>query len=135
MVILNTISLGMENINPDKYDENRAKANLIFTWIFIIEMLLKLYVMGAKAYVRDTMCLFDGLIVATSVMELISSSQSSDPEMVMDPETGEMVTGEDAGGASFMSVFKTMRIFRVLKTLKTLRVLRTIKLLRALDYL
>ena len=74
MVILNTISLGMENINREKYQAKRDQANLVFTWIFIVEMLLKLYVMGVKEYVRDTMCLFDGVIVATSVMDLISSS-------------------------------------------------------------
>ena len=74
MVILNTVSLGMENINREKYQAKRDQANLVFTWIFIVEMLLKLYVMGVKEYVRDTMCLFDGVIVATSVMDLISSS-------------------------------------------------------------
>ena len=55
--------------------------------------------------------------------------------MVLNEETGEMEEQAAASGSGFMSVFKTMRIFRVLKTLKTLRVLRTIKLLRALDYL
>jgi hypothetical protein len=55
--------------------------------------------------------------------------------MVLNEETGLMEEEVASGGSSFMSVFKTMRIFRVLKTLKTLRVLRTIKLLRALDYL
>jgi hypothetical protein len=64
----------MENINREKYDAKRLQANLIFTYTFIIEMVLKIYVMGVKGYARDTMCMFDGLIVATSVMELISAS-------------------------------------------------------------
>ena len=72
MVIFNTISLGMENMGDEELVKKRASANYVFTYIFIVEMILKLYVMGARNYVRDTMCMFDGIIVATSVMELVS---------------------------------------------------------------
>jgi hypothetical protein len=127
MVIANTVSLGLENLGDQELVDKRTEANLWFTYIFIVELLLKVYVLGAKEYGRDKMNLFDAVIVATSVMELVSNMQSSN-------ETTEDGAAPSSGPA-YMSVFRTAKLFRVLKTLKTLRVLRTIKLLRALDYL
>ena len=70
MVILNTVSLGMMNLVHGEVNDMRLEANKIFTYIFIVEMILKLYVMGVRNYVRDPMCLFDGIIVLTSTIEL-----------------------------------------------------------------
>jgi len=89
-VIINTISLAMENMGDEKTNERRKQANYVFTYIFIVEMILKLYVMGIMGYVRDTMCLFDGIIVLTSVMELLFVSDDEDPNapVELDPATG-----------------------------------------------
>ena len=54
-------------------------------------MLLKLYVMGVRDYTRDTMCLFDGLIVATSVMELYNQYTNPVPTTTLDENGNEVV--------------------------------------------
>ncbi len=89
VVILNTISLGTKGLDPF-YEQWTELANEWFTYIFIIEMILKLYVMGVREYTRDTMCLFDGLIVATSVME-IYNNQVNPPAATTTTIDGEEV--------------------------------------------
>ena len=69
-VILNTVSLGLENMGDEAMDAQRAQANYVFTYTFIVEMILKLYVMGFVNYARDPICAFDGIIVLTSMIEL-----------------------------------------------------------------
>ena len=120
MVIFNTVSLAMENLGDDELKAKRVQYDLFFTYTFIVELILKVYVLGPKDYGRDKMNLFDAMIVLTSVMELVSDFMNKDSD-------------EEATGAA--KIIKNAKIFRMLRTLKTLRVLRTIKLLRALDYL
>jgi hypothetical protein len=50
MVILNTIVLGLENIGTKPLNEFRAVANNWFTWIFVVEMILKVYAFGIRGY-------------------------------------------------------------------------------------
>ena len=45
--------------------------NLIFTWIFIIEMTLKLLARGPKKYTAEKMNLLDGAVVILSIVEII----------------------------------------------------------------
>ena len=44
--------------------------NEIFTWIFIVEMALKLVAFSPVGYVKDKMNIFDGCIVILSVVEM-----------------------------------------------------------------
>ena len=54
-----------------------SKFNLVFTIVFIIEMLLKIIGFGIKGYVSDKMNLFDGLIVLLSITELVMPSSTT----------------------------------------------------------
>jgi len=78
--------------------------NDIFTYIFSIEMCIKLLAYGVKGYVKDTINVFDGSIVIISLGEVIFLQ----------------------GGDKASSIFATVKIFR------TFRVLRVTKLLRSL---
>ena len=71
MVILNTVSLGLENMGDYQLNKFRFKINIVFTWIFIVELILKVYALGPKNYIQDKMNLFDAFIVATSILELL----------------------------------------------------------------
>jgi hypothetical protein len=66
--------------------------NLLFTFIFLTEMIIKLVGLTPAGYIKDTFNIFDGTIVALSVIEL-------------------MMPG-DSGG---ISVFRAMRILRIFK--------------------
>ena len=46
-------------------------ANLFFTVIFAVEMVLKLYGFGCKKYASDSFNLFDAFIVTMSYVELV----------------------------------------------------------------
>ena len=48
MVILNTVSLGLENMGDYNLNKFRFEINIIFTWIFIVELILKVYALGPK---------------------------------------------------------------------------------------
>ena len=80
MVIFNTVSLGLENTGDNDLLRKRIIANNIFTYIFIVELVLKVYAMGPKAYAQDKMNLFDALIVVTSILELLFVK----PEIISD---------------------------------------------------
>ena len=71
-VLLNTVVLSINHygIKPE-LDELLDFYNKIFTYIFIIEMALKLGAMGIVKYVMDVMNLLDGLVVVISIFEII----------------------------------------------------------------
>lgn len=58
----------MEGLNTS---DLKTKANLFFTYVFIIEMSLKLFSFGVKGYTKDKMNIFDGLIVIISIVEMV----------------------------------------------------------------
>lgn len=77
-VMLNTCVLAMDGIFTEDDDiEMLAKFNLVFTIIFIVEMVLKILAFGIKGYASDKMNLFDGLIVLLSITELVMPSSTS----------------------------------------------------------
>ena len=71
-VLINTVVMAM-----DSYDIDEATSadlefmNDIFTWIFIVEMSLKLLARGPKKYAREPMNLLDGAVVILSIVEII----------------------------------------------------------------
>ena len=85
--------------------------NSVFTYIFIIELTMKLIAVGPSRYLSDKMNYMDGGVVLMSIVELVINSLNT----------------EGNGGGSSLSAFRTIRIFR------TFRVLRVARLLRALD--
>mmetsp|Transcript_17670 Transcript_17670/g.12719 ORF Transcript_17670/g.12719 Transcript_17670/m.12719 type:complete len:155 (-) Transcript_17670:740-1204(-) len=103
-VLLNTIALAMDRYGmPESEAKFLELINELFTWIFIVEMSMKLLAIGISKYCAERMNLIDGVVVLLSIVEMSISS----------------------GGTS-LSAFRTIRIFR------TFRVLRVARLLRAL---
>ena len=63
-VLANTIVMAMDKYGQDKETEAQLNwYNSLFTWIFIVEMCLKLLAIGAKKYVIEPMNLLDGTCV------------------------------------------------------------------------
>ena len=110
-VLVNTIGMAMDSYNIDPQTLSDLELmNDIFTWIFIVELVLKLLARGPKKYVAEPMNLLDGGVVTISIIELIMASQNGG--------------GEGAGG---LQAFRTVRVFRTFRVLRVTRILRSLK--------
>jgi hypothetical protein len=98
--MLNTVVLSM-----DKYPEFDGAitdifnvANLFFTIIFTVEVVLKLIGLGVSGYSADKFNLFDAAIVIVSIVEMF------------------LVSDEGGGGAfSALRAFRLFRIFKIFR--------------------
>ncbi len=107
-VLANTIIIGLEGILDDEEYTKVSSFNFYFTIIFTLEMFLKLIGLGLKEYFRDSINIFDCVIVILTLVEVIFF---------------------DSDRNSAISAFRTVRLFR------TIRVLRMTKLLNSLRYM
>ena len=114
-ILVNTITLSMDHYPvpdagkdyyPAETEPEAFKAveniNMVLTYVFIIEMALKIPALGPVGYASDPFNLFDAFIVVTSIVEIIMAAVSDSEE----------------GGASGMSALRTFRLFRVFKLAK-----------------
>lgn len=103
-VAANTVTLALDRYNIPEDEE--AILNIFndwFTWIFIVEMGIKLIGPGPIKYLRERMNYLDGAVVILSIVEMAFMSGS--------------------GGA--LSAFRTVRIFRTFRVLRVARLLRS----------
>jgi hypothetical protein len=119
IILLNTLVLSL-----DQYPEMEGAitvvlhyANLVFTVIFTLEVILKLTGLGMREYVRDKFNLFDAVIVIISIVE-----------MFMDEEGG--------GALSALRAFRLFRIFKLFRSgdLRTLLESISFTILTIKDY-
>jgi len=89
-------------------------ANILFTAIYIIEMIVKLIAFGVHQYFQDTWNSFDFTLVMLSVLDLLLSSVSSG----------------DGGGLPFPAPL--VRVLRLFRVVRILRIIKTAKKLRAI---
>ena len=55
----------------EAYAETLTISNYIFTGLFTMEMILKLFALGFLEYIADSFNLFDGAVVILSILEII----------------------------------------------------------------
>lgn len=115
-VFMNTMTLALQGLVSDEISDIFQLLNFIFTMIFTIEMILKLYGFGVAVYVSDAFNIMDGLIVTISMAEMVMNYLA----------TGSI---NPSGGSSAVSALRSVRVFR------TFRVLRVTRLLRSLRYM
>jgi hypothetical protein len=107
LILLNTVFLASEHYGqPGWLHTAQDKANLVFTIIFAVEMVLKLFGLGLKKYVADNFNVFDGIIVIVSLVELLNHSE-----------------GSQNSGLTVLRAFRLLRIFKIIKSWTELRVL------------
>eukprot|EP01022_Parablepharisma_sp_SALTPOND_P016346 TRINITY_DN2382_c0_g1_i1.p1 TRINITY_DN2382_c0_g1~~TRINITY_DN2382_c0_g1_i1.p1 ORF type:complete len:1853 (+),score=104.69 TRINITY_DN2382_c0_g1_i1:61-5559(+) len=107
-VILATIRYGQ----PEDEAVFMQQMNNVFTYIFIAEMMLKVFGLGVVRYLSDPINCADGLVVILSIVELVFLGSSH-------------VT------SSFRSLqaFRTLRAFRLIRMVRCLRASNSMKLL------
>jgi hypothetical protein len=104
-ILANTMVLAMVYHNaPTTYVDGLNSSNYVFTTVFTCEMICLLMGLGPRAYVKDPMCLFDGLIVISSLVELVF----------------ELSGQKSAGGLSALRSFRLFRMFKLAKSWKAL---------------
>ena len=109
-VLINTIGMAMESYEIDeKLSSDLETMNVVFTWIFIVELSMKLLARGVKKYVSEKFNLLDGGVVLVSIIEMIMASISG------------------GGGAGNLQAFRTVRVFRTFRVLRVTRILRSLK--------
>ena len=91
-------------------DEPYYSASKTTTVIFIVEVSLRMWSMGGKAFITDWFCAMDLLVTVLDVVTVVL----------------ELATGGEGGGGEA----KTGTMFRALRILRILRVLRVLRLAR-----
>lgn len=101
IIMLNTVALSME-----KYPENEgavaevlSTANLAFTIIFTIEVIIKIIGLGPCGFSKDNFNKFDALIVIISILE--------------------MALDDGGGGGGAFGALRAFRLFRIFKIFRT----------------
>ena len=72
VIIVNTVILALDKYPEDP--ETTRITNLLndaFTWVFVVEMIIKMIGLGLKEYARDSFNLFDAFIVVVSFIDMI----------------------------------------------------------------
>uniref|UniRef100_A0AAR2JQD4 Ion transport domain-containing protein n=1 Tax=Pygocentrus nattereri TaxID=42514 RepID=A0AAR2JQD4_PYGNA len=111
-ILINTLSMGIEyHEQPDELTDILEISNIVFTSMFVLEMVFKLVAFGLYGYIKNPYNIFDGIIVVISVWEII---------------------GQADGG---LSVLRTFRLLRVLKLVRFLPALRRqlVVLMKSMD--
>jgi len=72
-VLCNTVTLAMGHHGIEPSLEGLLDdSNVVFTWLFIYEMLSKLIAIGVGKYCGDKMNYIDGSVVLLSVFEMVA---------------------------------------------------------------
>jgi hypothetical protein len=112
-IIANTVVMAMEYHGmPASYKLNLSYCNLVFTIVFIIEMLMKWIGLGFKQYFADGFNKFDCVIVVFSVIELIAGCAG-----------GDCLGASAIPGISVLRLFRMLRVFKLARNWVSLRLL------------
>ena len=94
----------------DDYSAGIESAASVISWIFIVEMALKLLAMGCEAYWSDNWNVLDGTIVSLSIFEMIMTALASGSGVKL----------------SFLRMLRMLRVLRMLRLMRSWKGLYTI---------
>ncbi|CAF4257689.1 unnamed protein product, partial [Didymodactylos carnosus] len=100
-IVINTLSMGIEYHGQSISLTNALEySNVVFTTLFALEMIFKLFAEGFLKYIKNAYNLFDGGIVVMSVIEL---------------------QGKNNSGLSVLRTFRLLRVLKLVRFMPTLR--------------
>lgn len=112
-ILINALAMGIEYHNqPEELTVAVEISNMVFTFVFAFEMVLKLLADGCYKYLTDGFNLFDAIVVFVSLMELMADEEGSG-----------------------LSVLRTFRLLRILKLVRFMPALKRqlIIMIRTMD--
>jgi hypothetical protein len=77
LIFVNTGMLALDSYPASLISQEMTQINIIFTFVFVLEMFLKIGGMGFSYYFRDQMNFLDCIIVLTSVIDMSLSYSKS----------------------------------------------------------
>ncbi|GIY07370.1 hypothetical protein CDAR_434812 [Caerostris darwini] len=99
LVFLNTVCVAVEHYDQPKWlDHFLYYTEYVFLGLFISEMLLKVYALGARIYFESAFNRFDCVVICGSIFEVVWSSVR--------------------GGSFGLSVLRALRLLRIFKVTK-----------------
>lgn len=103
-IMANTLSLAADDYHmTNRKEEIIDICNQYFTWLFTLEMILKLVGLGYSNYMKDTYNKFDCFIVCISLIDW----------------TIAISIGDNVGAAgAVLQAFRAMRLLRIIKLAK-----------------
>lgn len=106
IIVVNTIILGLDTYPVNHKLENFANImNMIFFYVFLLEMVIKMLGIGLKNYFADGFCVFDFIVIIFSLLEIII----------------DFINFSRIRGLSAIRVLKVFRLLRVFKLAKIWR--------------
>ena len=104
LVLVNLVLMCLPYYGMPKEDEDRLEGyGTIISWIFIVEMALKLTAFGCAGYWSDTWNRLDGTIVSLSILEMLASALASGMGLNL----------------SFLRILRMLRVARVLRLMRS----------------
>jgi hypothetical protein len=101
-ILLNSVVLATEHYEQSELlGEIQDTSNTVFTFIFLVETLLRLLALGPCDYVRDGFNVFDAIVVAFSLIEFLKVG----------------------AGFSMLRGFRLLRIFKIIRNWTSLKAL------------
>lgn len=109
-ILINTLVLALDMYPISYNDQNYLEyVNMVLSYIFIAEMVIKLLGMGIKDYCADSFNIFDGSVVIISIVEMI---------------VARFIEGGLGGGAiSSLRAVRLLRVFKLARSWTSFRVL------------
>ena len=101
-ILLNSVVLATEHYEQSELlNQIQDTSNTVFTFIFLIETLLRLLALGPCDYVRDGFNVFDAIVVTFSLLEFLNVG----------------------AGFSMLRGFRLLRIFKIIRSWTSLKAL------------
>ena len=105
-IVINTVILALDKYpSSEHYDRSLEKVNIVFTLIFILEMILKLLGLGLKDYFLEKFNIFDFVVVIVSLIDVTFTF--ADVSVV-----------EGSISFSALRAFRLLRVFKLAKNWK-----------------
>lgn len=107
MILINTFVLALDKYPiDDQLLDRYALINMVLTWLFFLELLIKVIGMGPVSYVKDRFNIFDAIITLFTISENLVTLTSVE-------------SSASSNGA--ISGFRAIRLFRIFKLARQLK--------------
>lgn len=101
MILANTLIMAIDHYNmSDQFQKGVYYANMVLTIIFVCEMIIKVFGLGIKDYLRDGFNIFDAIIIIVGLLEYFGIGNKS---------------------VTVLRSFRLLRIFKIVRSWSGLR--------------
>lgn len=107
LIVINTVILALDRYPIDDAQSSTLDMiNMVLTWLFFIEMIIKLIGLGPKLYAKDRFNIFDAIITILTIVENIID---------LSPVESSISSGGSISG------FRAVRLFRIFKLARQMK--------------